>query len=178
MKNEEITFDELDQCDYLCEEYIDKVEDKYGLLIGLFLIRFSLLEHELNVAIASSIHDDAHELGYVIIEKLTMSNKIELFYKMHVRLETEKDEKNKGRLDKIKKQSEELNNFRNCIVHANWMSLTREGFVRSRIIVDNQSGYVKFKKIKIVPKMIKKNIREIDKLISNIEKYTETAFQF
>lgn len=170
-------YDILEQYDYTDGEYLEKAVDKYSPLIGLFLINFSILEHELNLAIADFMFDDCHEIGFVIIEKLTTSNKIELFYKMHIRLESLKDKKNKGVLNQIKKQLESINTFRNNIVHANWESLTKDGFVRTKIIFDNEEGYVKFKKIQITPKIIRQKIKAIKKLINQIDEYKETSFQ-
>jgi hypothetical protein len=171
-------YDELEQDDYLDGEYLEKVIDKYTPLIGSFLVNFSILEQDLNLAIAEFIHDDYPETGFVIIEKVTTSNKIELFYKMYVRLESFNDKKNKEILDKIRKQLNSLNSFRNSIVHANWQSLTKDGFVRTKIVVDNQEGYIKFKKIEITPKIIRQKIKEIDRLVEQIYKYKEVAFQF
>ena len=178
MTHQENNFDELEQYDYYDGEYLEKVVDRYSPLIGLFLVNFSILEQELNLAVADLIRDRSHEMGFLIIEKLTTSNKIELFYKMYVRLESFKDKKNKDMLNQITKQLESLNIFRNNIVHANWQSLTKDGFVRTKIVVDNQEGYVKFKKVEITPKIIRQKIKEIEKLVDQIDKYKETAFQF
>ena len=117
-------------------------------------------------------------MGYVVIEKLTTSNKIDLFYKMYVRLESFKNKKNKEVLNKISEQLESLNTFRNNIVHANWQSLEKSGFVRTKIVVDNQEGFVKFRKVRITPKIIKQKMGEIEKLTDLIDNYKETAFQF
>lgn len=171
-------YEELDQYDYTDGEYLEKIVDRYTTPIGLFLVNFSILEQELNLAVADFISDRAHEMGFVVIEKLTTANKIDLFYKMYVRLESFKDKKNKEVLNKIREQMESLNTFRNNIVHANWQSLTKDGFVRTKIVVDNQEGYVKFRKVQITPKIIKQKIREIEKLIDLIDNYKETAFQF
>ena len=171
-------FDELEQYDFLDEEYLEKVVDKYSPLIGLFLINFSCLEHELNLAIADIFADDHHEPGYVIIEKLNTRNKIELFHKMYVRLESFKDKKNEDVLKEIRLRLESINTFRNSIVHANWQSLSKDGFVRTKIMVDNHEGYVKFKKIQITLKIVREKIKEINKLIEKIDEYKETAFQF
>lgn len=178
MNTQSENYDELEQYAYPDSEYIEKAADKYSSPIGSFLINFSILEHELNIAIAEFIHDDAHETGFVILEKLTTSNKIDLFYKMYVRLESFKEKKNKDVLNKIREQLESLNTFRNNIVHANWQSLTKNGFVWTKIVVDNQEGYVKFRKVQITPKIIRQKIKEIDKLIDLIDNYGETAFQF
>ncbi len=178
MNKQSSDYDELEQYAYPDSEHIEKAVDRYSPPIGLFLINFSILEHELNIAIAEFIHDDAHETGFVILEKLTTSNKIDLFYKIYVRLESFKDKKNKDVLNKIREQLEQLNTFRNNIVHANWQSLTKDGFVWTKIVVDSQEGYVKFRKIQITPKIIKQKIREIEKLTDLIDNYKETAFQF
>lgn len=178
MTKKQDNYDELEQYDYSDGEYLEKVLSKYSPLIGLFLVNFSVLEQDLNIAIADFIHDNSNEAGFVIIEKLSMSNKIELFYKMYVRLESFKEKKNKEMLDKIRIQFETLNTFRNNIVHANWQSLKKDGFVRTKIVVDNQEGYVKFKKIEITPKIIRQKIKDIDKLVEQIEEYKERAFEF
>ena len=171
-------YEELDQYDYTDGEYLEKIVDRYAAPIGLFLVNFSILEQELNLAVADFISGRAHEMGFVVIEKLTTANKIDLFYKMYVRLESFKDKKNKEVLNKIREQMESLNTFRNNIVHANWQSLTKDGFVRTKIVVDNQEGYVKFRKVQITPKIIRQKIREIEKLTDLIDNYKETAFQF
>jgi len=177
MSSQKDIFDGLEQYDFIDEEYLEKVVDKYSSLIGLFLINFSCLEHELNLAIADFFGDDYHETGYVIIEKLNTSNKIELFYKIYIRLESFKSKKTKNVLDKIRQKLELINTFRNSIVHANWQSLSKDGFVRTKIIVDNQEGYIKFKKVQITPKIIREKIKEIEKLVEKIDEYKETAFQ-
>jgi len=177
MTNQRKNYDKLEQFDFSDGEYLEKVINKYSSLIGLFLVKFNCLEQEINLAIADFLNDDCHEMGFLIIEKLMIKNKIELFYKMYVRLESFRNKKDKKILDEIKKQLKSLNSFRNSVVHANWESLTKDSFVRTKIIVDNQEGYVKFKKIKITPKIIRQKIKEIEKLINQIDKYKETAFQ-
>jgi hypothetical protein len=173
------TFENLEQYDdYHDGEYLDKVVDKYSPLLGSFLLNFSILEQELNLAVIKFINNRSDEMGFMIIEKLTVSNKIDLFYKMYLRLESFKTKNAKKSLNKIKQQLEELNSFRNSIVHANWQSLTKNGFVRTKIIVDNQEGYVKFKKVETTPKIIKLKIKEIKKLIDQIDEYREIALQF
>ena len=99
-------YEELDQYDYTDGEYLEKIVDRYTTPIGLFLVNFSILEQELNLAVADFISDRAHEMGFVVIEKLTTANKIDLFYKMYVRLESFKDKKNKEVLNKIREQME------------------------------------------------------------------------
>jgi hypothetical protein len=169
-------YEALGQYDYYDDEYLDKVIEKYSALIGLFIIKYSSLEHEIDIAIAEFLGDDFHETGYVIIEKLTISNKIDLFYKMHSRLESFKEKKNKMLLDDIKKRLLALNTFRNNIAHANWETLTKEGYVRVRIVVDNDEGFVKLKKVQITPKILRDSIKDINRIENSIFKYREKAF--
>jgi len=171
-------YDKLDQYDFLDGEYLEKVADKYFPLVGEFLISFSILEQDLNIAIADFLHDGSHEAGFVIIEKLTTRNKIDLFYKMYVRLESFSNKKHKAILDKLRNQLDELNSFRNNIVHANWQSLTKDGYVRAKIVVDADEGFVKFKKVLMNPKIIRQRIKEINGLSEKIDEYKEKAFQF
>ncbi len=150
----EHSYEELEQYDIVIEEYIDRVADKYSRLIGLFLIEFSKLEHELNVTIADALSEHAHDMGYMVIENLSMKNKIDLFYKFYLWMVTIKEMKSKDILDKIRLQLENINTFRNSIVHANWQTLSRNGYVRTKIVIDNQEGYIKFKKVNITTKLI------------------------
>lgn len=178
MSKNQAVYDELEQYDFSDGEYLEKVANKYFPLVGEFLISFSIMEQELNLAIADVLHDDCHETGFVIMERLTTSNKIDLFYKMYVRLESFNNKKHKAVLDGLRKQLDELNSFRNSIVHANWQSLTKEGFVRVKIVVDTDEGFVKFKKVLMTPKIIRQKIRGIDSLSDKIDQYKEKAGRF
>lgn len=165
MSKDSKEFDDLEQYDYSDGEYLDKVTHKYCPLIGFFLITFSKLENELNTAIAEYIQHGTHETGFVIIEKITTSNKIDLFYKLYLGLTSfSKNPKYKIDLIAIKKELNELNSFRNALVHANWESLNKEGYVRTKIVIDDKEGYVKFKKVEVLTKTIRKRIKEAEKL--------------
>lgn len=171
-------FEELDQYDYINDEYLDLVRKRYEPLIGRLLISFSALEHCLNYEIAERISERAHNEGYVIIEKLTMMNKIELYNKLFLGLlnSTRMGERLKEKLKIIKAELIEINTFRNIVVHANWTTLTEEKLVRTKIVVDNDDGFVKFKKIQVTPKLIYSKCKRIEKLINKIEFFTESAF--
>ena len=168
---QEIIKEDLEQEDYYEEEYIEKASEKYSKLIGEFIIKFSGLEHEMNVAIAEAFFDDDHDTGYTVIEKLSFFDKVDLFYKMYLKRAYHNDEGNISKLKKIKTKFEEINAFRNKVVHANWSTLTKEGFVRTKITVDNADGIVKFIKVKILPKNIREFIKKIDSLINQLDNY-------
>ena len=174
-----VDLETLEQLDYFEDDYIDKVFDKYSKFVGQFLIEFSRLEHEFNLVIADFFGDDYHETGYIVIKRLMFSNKIELFHDLYLRpISYSKDNKKKQeKLLNIKKRLESINDFRNCVAHANWSSLNKNGFVRTKIITDYKvDGAVKFRRTKITIKIIKKNIVEINKLINNIEGFKERVY--
>jgi hypothetical protein len=106
-------YEDLEQCDSFDSEYIEEVQDKFSPLLGLFLIRFSFLEHELNIAIAEFFYDDIYEPGYIITERLTTDNKIDLFYKLYFGLASFKGERSKKALNQIREKLKKLNTFRN-----------------------------------------------------------------
>jgi hypothetical protein len=68
----------LEQYDFASGDYIDKVARRYEARIGRFLIRFSELEHTLDIAIAEWLSDRSHQLGYMVLEGYSLNNKIQL----------------------------------------------------------------------------------------------------
>jgi len=135
--------EELDQFDYISGEYIEKVDIfiDYSYALGEFIITFSNLDHEINIAIADIFADDAHYFGYLIIEKLSFVNKIDLFYKLYLGLAHHTSPKNKKMLQKIKADLMEINTFRNNIIHANWTTLTKDKFVRTKLSLATTTGW-------------------------------------
>lgn len=170
--------DDLEQYDFVDDEYFEEAVELYSALVGSFMMNFSYLDHELNIAIANIINDRAHDVGYAIVERIMMRNKIELFYKLYSRLESATDNKTKSVLDKIRKDFEDMNEYRNQIAHANWQTINKEGEVRVKIVVDSKEGYIKFKKVKITPKDIKLKVEQIDELYDRLTDYTEKVMQF
>lgn len=80
-------------------------------------------------------------------------------------------------LKKIKDSLDKVNLFRNSIVHANWQTLTKNGYVRVKILFDNNDGFVKFKTIKITPTIIHKNISKVYNLTYKIRDFKEKIYQ-
>ena len=172
-----VSIEELEQFDYLDNEYLERVIGAYSRLIGLFLIKFSYLEHEINLAIADIIQDRAHNSGYIVIERLTVANKIDLFYRLYLQLAAFAGKKDKERLLKIKKQLEDMNTFRNNVVHANWQSLTKKRFVRTKIMTDSDEGRIQFKNIKMDTALIRSKIYKIDPLINRVDTFKEKVYE-
>ncbi len=172
-KNMSQIYEEMSQYDYSSDDYIDELKNPYSKLIGSFLIEYSRLEHELNISIADLVFDDCHDLGYHIIEKMRMSNKIYFYYKYSLRVEVVMGEQNKKFLKKIYNNLRSLNKFRNIIAHADWCTLDKQMNVRTSIITDDESGIVKFKKVKVTLKNIEQNIKLIGKVLVDLDKYYE-----
>lgn len=170
--------DYLDQYDYVDNDFFYEAIEEYSPLIGSFLMNFSLLERELNQAIAEIIQDGTHETGYIIISQLNMGKKIEIFHKLYLQLETATDGKHREKLEKIKGKLIALNAFRNQIAHADWGTLSKEHNVRIKIQADTETGFVKFKLACIKPEDIESNTEEIDSVIDEIDEYKEEAFNF
>lgn len=158
--------------------YLEGKEDRYAPLLGYFLLDFSVLEHSLNLALAEELHGSTHEVGYVVIEKLKTFDKIELFFKLYLRLVSFQGQKGKAALAIVRKRLENINTFRNLIMHANWSTIDKENFVRTRIKVDSEEGYVKFRNVKITTTMIRTQIREAQKLTDDLDAFSEKAREF
>lgn len=167
--------DEFTDCDYFA-----KVGYKYYPLIGEFICVFSSLESSLNESISVRINPDWAEDGYMIIEKLSVANKIDLFFKSYLRLIVMVPEKDlfKPKLVEIRDELSRLNTFRNGVAHADWQSLTKDGYVRSKIVVDDLEGYVKFKKIPMTIKLLRFNIKAITRLIDKLPDFSEKITEY
>jgi len=150
-------------------ECLEKVGNEYVTHIGRFVLDFSELEHTLNNSLAEILHNSSHELGYVIIEKLTIHNKIELFHKLYLRIVSFQNDEGKNALAHVKETFNDLNKFRNMIVHANWVTLDEDAYVRTKIKLDSEDGYVKFRMVKITPELIQERCKE--KIIRNASSF-------
>jgi hypothetical protein len=167
-----VKHDKLEQFDYVDSDYIEKAEDRYAPWIGLFMIRFSELEHTLDTAIANHFMDSAHEMGYLVIEGLTLNNKIELFRKLFHQFARLLVPKRLVRLKRIVKNLHDLRVFRNYLAHANWSTLDKTGYVRTRI--GEKDGEIILKKVRITPAKIEVWIRRIEKVNEDLDEYADT----
>lgn len=164
--------EKLEQYDFVNSDYIEKAEDHYAPSIGLFLIRFSELEHTLDTAIANHIADNAHEMGYLVIEGLGLHNKIELLRKLFHLHTKYLQPKRLARLKRLVKKLHELRVFRNYIAHANWSTLDKSGYVRTKI--DEKDGEIILKKVRITPSKIEGWIGRIESLSEDLDEFADT----
>ena len=169
-----VKHDKLEQYDFAIGEYIETVKAKYAPGIGLFLIRFSSLEHTLGVALADFLFDRSHDVGYMVIEGNSLNNKIELFRKVFHMQTKHMHPKRVSKLATLVKRLHEVRVFRNYLVHANWITLENSGYVRTRI--DEKDGEVIFRKVRITPKVINSWIRRVIQLDEQLYDFTESAY--
>lgn len=160
----------LEQYDYCDDTHINKSFDEYSKAIGSFIIKFSELEHELNQAIADTFFDDDQSVGYRVIKGLAFSKKIQLFHEIFLELAFFTAEGEKGRIKDLNIKLKEINSFRNKIVHANWLTLTEDGHVRTTIDTNTNDGTIEFISVKILPSTINEFIEKIEDIIAEIDK--------
>lgn len=168
--------EQIEQYDLGNNDYINKVKSKYAQKIGQYLIQFSSLEYTLDLSIVEYVSDRAHELGYMILVGNNLNNKIELFRRLYlVRIKYLQPKRFK-KLDAIIKQLNYVRIFRNYISHANWETLERTGYVRTRVTENN--GDVIFKKVRITPKVINAWIRRVNRLKKHIIDFADEVNSF
>ena len=167
---------EIEQYDYVNDENEDKIVEKYAKSIGQLLIHFNNLDHELNQAISHIFCDDAIHQGYSVTKDLMFRNKVELFNDLYTQLIASTDKMKKMiKLNFLYNELLNLNTFRNSVIHANWLTLDEDCYVRTKVIVDKDDGWIKGKMIKITPRMIVVKSRRIDTIIEKISEFTENV---
>ena len=163
--------DLLEQFDFAGGDYVDKVARRYEARIGRFLMRFSELEHNLDIAIVEGVLDRAHSLGYLVIEGHTLNTKIELFRKLYQAYTKAVVPSRMKKLRGLVKRLHEARVFRNYVAHANWRTLERSGYVRTR--VGEKEGDVVFKKVRITPSSLEAWHRRIVRLDELLDEFID-----
>jgi hypothetical protein len=163
----------IEQFDYISTDNIYKQIRSYAYYIGKYFIKFSELEHEINLGISSIVFDDSDEEGYRLIKYLSTANKIEFLcnsYKsrcFHYQFSDQKDRNAAKKLiEKIEGELRKEKTFRNIVGHANWISLTRNNYVRIKII--EREDRVVIKSVKVTPTILKDHIKKIDYILNDL----------
>lgn len=141
----------------------------------MLFISFSALESSLNMLVAEAINNRSHDLGYQVIKSLTYQNKVKLakdLYLNQLSFVSKKQlkERYKREFDIIYKKLLELGQFRNKVAHANWVTLDKNGYVRTKIDLDD-SGTIQFIKVKITPQMMQKFTNQCHIFSCRIDKF-------
>ena len=163
----------LEQYDLVYGDYIDKVARRYEARIGRLFIRFSELEHTLDIAIAERLSDRSHDLGYMVLDGVSLNNKIELFRKLlHSYTKLLRPSRLKT-FQSIVKRLHEARVFRNYVAHANWRSLEKSGYVRTR--VTEKDGDIVFKKVRVTPSVLEAWCLRIERLDALLYEFVEES---
>ncbi len=154
----------------------------YPQAIGNFLIAFSYLETSLDHLIITIISDRSDEPGYRIVKYLNFRNKTELareeYWNMITYISNKRlKEKHKKKFEVIFQKLVELSEFRNKVVHANWMTLDERGYVRVKIGKNSEYGWIEFENWKITPDLLHKFTRQANAIGSRIDSFKETVFE-
>ena len=165
----------LEQYDYVFGEYVEKVKSRYAPRIGLFLIRFSSLEHTLDIRIAERLLDRTHQIGYLVIEGMPLNRKIELFRTLFHGFAKSTHPKYVRGLKTLVERLHAARLFRNAVVHANWGTLENTGYVRTKI--DESDGEVIFKKARVTPKVIDAWIQRAVALERRLDDFADSIEQ-
>jgi len=163
----------LEQYDSASGDYIGKVVRRYEARIGRFLIQFSQLEHNLDIAIAERLSDRSHDLGYLVLEGQSLNGKIQLFRRlMHSHTKWLRPSQ-MTKFESVMKRLDEARIFRNYVVHANWRTLDRSGYVRTRVA--EKEGEVVFKKVRVTPSVLDAWYRRIERLDESLQEFVEES---
>ncbi len=169
----DVKYEELDQYDGGWNEDIllNKKID-YAFYIWKFLIDFSDLEHEIDIALAEQISNRGHDLWYLITKDVEIFDKTNLLYNLLFQyLSCFKKNKKIKKLDDLIKRFQNLIVFRNKIAHWKWNTLDKDGFIRVDVRTSKESGFIVFRKFKITLPILRKSIKEIEKLTEELSNF-------
>lgn len=176
-----VKYEDLEQYDFTDDEIIQEKIQRYALAIGAFLIVFSGLEHALDIEIANLIHGRGHDKGYIIIKNLDFSDKINLLYDLNYPIivnSTRRKAWKMKQLVSIRKKLIDFSFLRNKIAHAKWNTLDKEGYVRTDIKISKESGFIRFKKLKITLPEMRKGMKEMEALAEKLPTLSLNIFDF
>ena len=169
----EYRYGELDQYDYYDRAEMDDVKE-LSQEIGAVMVFFSELESSLESAIAGLFSDRSDQLGMSVVKFLNYSQKVAMFTEMTTSYISQSgpDIPNhyKRELKHISKELIAMAELRNIVAHAKWMSLDHDGFVRSWVKVDKNTGLpiVKHYKLNSEPlNIICERLRDTDSLLND-----------
>lgn len=163
-------------------ETMEEQEEKYARSVGMFIISFSYMEDAVDRELAKLINERAHEPGYRIIKYLSFRDKINLLkdeYSSLIKGVCPKDKQEKVliELKTIYGKLVELSEFRNRVAHANWSSLDKAGFVRSKILENKEEYGMSFEKIKMTPGVLIKFIRQNNSVSNKLDPFTDKIWE-
>ncbi len=169
----EIKYEKLDQYDSNWnEELLLKKKTDYAFYIWTFLIDFSYLEHEIDIALAELINEKNHNFWYVITKDLETFDKISLFYNsVFPYISFTENKKKIEMLDSLIKKLQDITIFRNKIAHWKWNTLDKDGYIRVDAKTSKENGLIVFRKYKITLPILRKSIKDMQKLTEEVSNF-------
>lgn len=127
------------------------------------------------MGLANQIHSRTHELWYLIIKDLEVSNKIDLLYNLLFQYFSACNEKkNIEILENLFKRLQGVVRLRNKIVHGKWNTLDNEGYIRVDVKFNKGNEWlVTFRKMKINLVILKKGLKELEKITEELSDLLE-----
>ena len=170
----------LEQFDFFPDDHLEVGVSKFACHVGEFMIRFSIIEHDLNIAISEALNSRSHDIGLNVIAPLSLRNKLDLFRRLYLPIVSTNNKKQlpgvtqKVVLATLYQELGDLIGFRNRIAHANWATIDRNGFVRSKITADD-NGFVQFVRFKVSIKLLNERIKQISSLDLDMNEFYKIA---
>ncbi len=109
-----------------------------------------------------------------------MFEKIELYYNLafpRVNFSEKRKALKLKQLGIIRKKLEKLTMLRNKVAHAKWNTLDKDGFVRVDTKTNKENGFIKFKKSRITPKIMRQGMKDIENLAEKLSTFTDNIWQ-
>jgi hypothetical protein len=103
---------------------------------------------------------------------MQLNAKIDLFRKLFHGFAKSTHPKYVARLKSLVERLHAARIFRNAVVHANWNTLEKTGYVRTKI--DESDGEVIFKKVRVTPKVINAQTRRVVTLERRLDDFAES----
>ena len=153
-------------------EYIESLVP----LLGWFIVAFNNLERTVDHWLAWLIRDrlDTDELSWILIERTTASQKIQVFIRALQHLEREHTwfPHLPETIDSLEKKLVGANVQRNVVVHSDYTSATSEQLVLNAVRVRRRGGPT-LVYMKLDTNIIETAIEEIEQLSDEVDKYME-----
>ena len=149
-----------------------KYLDKTAPLIGYIVHSFNSLEECLNDTICDLFFDDSHALGLQAIYKRTYADKVDLFKRLIIDIQTGTD-KTMPVFEELIASLIAVGQLRNMVIHADWQSAHDDGYTLCKVKMSAsglQQEYVQFtvRSLKKILSLTNKTHRLFDKYIQQL----------
>ena len=159
---------------------ISKYLKKVSYWIGQIVFEFNELEHTITNVIGERINTaDVRGYEYVFLTGLAYSQKIELLkrlYKYEINFVNppERQKQLSKKTNEIIEEMKALGNIRNTIIHANYYSLDKNGFIRKEIKFSESDAEEQW--VIITRDFLVENLNRIMEVSKRLEEFDEEIY--